>query len=290
MTSGNRLVVALSGRDDDASLVRYAHAVAELNCRAAPVPAENRGRRTGRPSPGAAVADVDGGVIVAAPTTVECVDASTDRAVEQLMAVAADPSTDAVLIGDGVGRRQVRDLLRRAACSVWFVPRGADPALNRILVPVDFSVRSADCLRVAAVLTRLGGRAECLALHVYCNDSVLADPVYDRVLRHRAAEAYARFMGPIDTLGVPVTPILRDGVDVARAVNRTATEQTADLMVLGSRGRTRAGAFLAASVAERALAECPVPLLVLKHFGARRGALSILLDPDFQNRNDLRFG
>jgi nucleotide-binding universal stress UspA family protein len=290
MTSGNRLVVALSGRDDDAALISYANAVAELNRAVARVPAENRGRRAGRPLPGAALAEAADRLVVTAPRSVECVHVSAARAAEQLLATAAEPATDALLVGEGVGWQQARDLVRRATCSVWFVPRGAATVFQRILVPVSFSVRAADCLRVATVLAKLNGKAVCLALHVYCDDSILADPVYDRVLRLQAAEAYSRFIRPIDTLGVPVTPILRDGVDVARAVNRTATEQAADLIVVGSRGRTRAGALLCASLAERVLGECPVPMLVVKHFGARRGALSILVDPDFGRRNDLRFG
>jgi nucleotide-binding universal stress UspA family protein len=219
---------------------------------------------------------------------VEYVDISSGRPLDRLLASAADPETAAVLVGEALGRRRLRALARRAACSVWFVPGGAAPVVRRVLVPVDFSVRSADCLRVATALARLS-EAECLALHVYFNESILAGPEQDRALRARLAEAYARFAGPIDTLGVKVTPLLDEAAGVARAVLRAAAERDADLIVLASRGRSWAGALLHEGVAGQVLRDCRVPLLVVKHFGARLGLLRVLREPAYRRRNDLRF-
>jgi nucleotide-binding universal stress UspA family protein len=290
MTPEHRLVVALSGRDEDAALLRYANALTELNGGARRLPTASRGRRTARPATAApVVVDQGDGLVVAAPQAVEYVKVSSGRALDRLRALAADPETEAVLVGEAVGRRQLRALVRQAACSVWFVPDGAAPEVGRILVPVDFSVRAADCLRVATVLARLSAAAECLALHVYFDESVLPSPERDQALRAQVSAAYARFLEPIDTLKVRVTPLFQEAAGVARVINRTAAEQDADLVILASRGRTWAGALLHESVAEQTLRECRVPLLVVKHFGARLGLWRVLREPAFSRRHDLRF-
>jgi nucleotide-binding universal stress UspA family protein len=288
MTPENRLVVALSGRDQDAALIRYANALAERNSRAGHIPTTRRGRRPARPESAVRVVDQGEELVLSAPQGVEYVDVSSAPTVDRLLAIANHPQTEAVLVGEAIGRRPLRALVRWAACSVWFVPDGAFPEVRRILVPVDFSLRAADCLRVATVLARLSA-AECLALHIAFSESVLPGPEQDRALWARAAEAYARFVDPIDTLNVRVTPLFREAADVARAINQAAAEQDADLIVLASRGRTWAGALLHESVAARALRQCRVPLLVVKHFGAQLGLLPLLRELVFAPRNSPRF-
>jgi nucleotide-binding universal stress UspA family protein len=289
MTHGHRLVVALTGRDEDAALIRYANALAAQNDRAAHVLASSAGRRAAGPG-GATPVLIDDGeeLVLSTPRQLEYVRVESGRSREHLLALAADSATEAVLVSEAIGRRTVRTLVRQAACSVWFVPDRTVPGVRRILVPVAFSVRSADCLRVATVLARLSGAA-CLALHVYFNDCVLAGPEQDRLRRMQLAEAYARFVAPIDLLDVPVVPRFEEAAHVGRAINRTATDLDADLIVLASRGRTWAGAFLHESVAEQTLRECRVPMLVLKHFGAQLGLLRVLREPSFRRQNDLRF-
>jgi nucleotide-binding universal stress UspA family protein len=182
---------------------------------------------------------------------------------------------EAVAVGDpGLAR----DLIRRAPCSVWFVPEGPRPALRRLLVPIDFSVRGADCLRVAVTLARLAGAAECVALRVYSPQSVLTGPVGERAARRAAWEAFDRFARPIDTLGVTVRPCFREAGDVPRAIRETAAEAGADLVVMASRGRTPAATLLGPTVAERTVPGCPAPLLVVKHFGAARDFVAVLAD------------
>jgi nucleotide-binding universal stress UspA family protein len=228
------------------------------------------------------------GPVVSAPQVVEYVKVPPSRPADRLLELAADTGAAAVLVGAGVGLRCVRALVRRATCSVWFIPDGAVPSARRILVPVDFTVRAADCLRVATVLARLSDAGECLALHVYFNASLVADAAQDRRLRAGMAERYAQFLGPIDLLNVPVRPLFRECAIAADAVNQTAADQDADLIVLATRGRTPVAALLDESLAEQTLRHCRVPLLVVKHFGARLGLLSLLRDPDFGRRNVLR--
>jgi nucleotide-binding universal stress UspA family protein len=222
--------------------------------------------------------------VVAVP--VRC-DVFQGRVFDHLRAVAAEEESDVLLIGKD--RPLAERLVREAACSVWLVPDRSPATFRRILVPVDFSTRSADSLRVATALARLGGAAECLVVHVYFHNCLVPRPEEDRRIRDQLGAACARFQANIDCLGVKVTPLFREGASVARAVHRTAEEQGADLIVMASRGRTAAGARLLESVAEQAMRASAVPLLVVKHFGARMGMLRVLSERTFWQKNDLRF-
>jgi nucleotide-binding universal stress UspA family protein len=290
MTPKDRLVVALSGRAGDAAVIRYAQWLAGRSDTVDRPPAERRPPlRAGSAAQGSVAVDEADGLVLAAPRATEYVDVSAGGAADWLAELAADAGTAAVLVGEARGGRAVTALVRRAACSVWYIPDAAAPDPSRILVPVDFSVRAADALRVATTLARLGGAAECLALHVYFDASPFADAARDGRLRAGLAETYARFMVPIDPLDVRVTPLFRACPDVAAGIHRAAAEHAADLIVLASRGRSRVAALLHESTAEQALRDCRVPLLVVKHFGAQLGLLRVLRDPAFRRRNDLRF-
>jgi nucleotide-binding universal stress UspA family protein len=205
---------------------------------------------------------------------------------ERVRQAAAEEESDVVVVGED--RSLAARLVREAACSVWMVP-GRPPPLRRLLVPVDFSTRSADSLRVATALARLSGAAECLVLHVYFHDCLTPRPEEDQRIRDRLADAWAAFHGNIDCLGVKVTPLFREGASVARVIQRTAAEREADLVVMASRGRTAAGALLLESVAEQTLHAITIPLLVVKHFGARMGVLRVLQERSFWQKNDQRF-
>lgn len=185
-------------------------------------------------------------------------------------------------MGEAAGRDLACDLVRRARSSVWFVPRDAGPPPRRVLVPIDFSLPAADSLRVAALLARLSGAEECLALHVYFNDLYLAGAWGDRAVRRAAWQRFDAFLQPIDTLGVRVTPLFREAVDVSRAIVETAAAEQVNLIVLAA--RTSAAPWLRqVSVAEQTVRSSAAPVLTLKHFGARRGFLDLLRET-FQDR------
>jgi nucleotide-binding universal stress UspA family protein len=204
---------------------------------------------------------------------------ATERtAAAAVLRQAAEGGAAALTVGAGAERRLAGDLLRLAACSVWFVPGVAPPAVRRVLVPVDFSVRAADSLRVAATLARLSGAAECIALHVYFNDSLLTGAWGERAARQAAEKAFRRFLKPIDVTGVKVTPCLREAAGIPAAINAAAIECQADLIVLASRGRSKMAALLQPAVADQVMHLCKVPLLAVKHFGAARGFLSLLTE------------
>jgi nucleotide-binding universal stress UspA family protein len=211
--------------------------------------------------------------------------------VDRFLQHVAEKQADLLLIGDrrGVaGRRPLaRRLAMKAPCSVWLVPEGAPSQLQRILVPVDFSESAADCIRVATSMARLRGLSEVLALHVYFNEAAVTYEGYDQVIRGEETADFNRFMAPIDRQGITVTPILEEGSNVAHAIGRAAEKHGVDLIVMGTRGRSRSASILLGSVTEEMIQDSRVPLLAVKHFGARMGVLQALLDRRFWQQGEL---
>ena len=294
------LMVGLTRTGTDVDLIRYAALIARLGTatevRFVHVLPSASGTAPA-PSHDEALADVQGRVRdhftgVAADVRVAC-DVLKGPLLDRLLAYAAEQEVDLLFVGHRHGHPGRSSLARRLAmkapCSVWMVPEGARAALDLILVPVDFSDHAADTLQVAASLTRLAGSAECRALHVYFNEATVTYEDYDQVLRGREQEAFDQFLAPVNTHGVPVTPVFEPGANVAHVIHRVAAEQGADLIVMGTRGRSRSASILLGSVTEETIIDTRLPLLVVKHYGARLGLLQVLLDRSFRQKKGPRF-
>jgi nucleotide-binding universal stress UspA family protein len=210
-----------------------------------------------------------------------------------LLALVAERQADIVCVGRGHDPRQpaalARRLTREAPCSVWTVPENPPPSLSRILVPIDYSVRAADCLQVALSLARRSARTECLVLHVRFNEALVTYADYAEVTRREEEEEYQRFLALLDCRGVWVTPLFEEGASVARAIHRAAQKHAAELIVMATRGRSRLAALLLGSNTDEAIRDAHVPVLAVKHFGARLGLLQALRDRRFRRRSGPRF-
>jgi len=213
--------------------------------------------------------------------------------IDGLLEYAAEQQVDLVMVGNRKDHPLRRSLARRLAmkapCSVWLVPEGSPVSLSHILVPIDFSARAADALSVACVLAAQAKVGEIAALHVYFDEARTTYDHADDVVRGREADTFKRFLAPINTFGVRVLPLFESGSHPAHTIARLAVEKSADLIVLNTRGRSASAAVLLGSVAEETLIESSVPVLVIKHFGARLGVLQALLDRTFRRGSGVQF-
>lgn len=213
--------------------------------------------------------------------------------VDRLLQVADEQESDLLLIGrcqDPFANRSLaRRLTLRSPCSVWIVPPDAPPSIRRILVPVDFSPRAADALRLAIDLARRSGDAQCLALHVRYPDSLGTSPADDGRVWTRTWHEFREFLAKIDFRGVPVEPFLVEGVKEAHVINRMADRWGVDLIVMATRGRSWVSSLLLGSVTEQMVARTRVPLLVVKAPGTCLGLFGTLAEPKFRRKNELRF-
>lgn len=135
--------------------------------------------------------------------------------------------------------------------------------IHVILHPTDFSERSGHALRLAAALARDYG-ARLAVLHVaatspliYSEGSLPLDP------RLLVEEARAQ----LDQLQLPINEHrserhLVEG-DAATEILRLAQEMHADLIVMGTHGRTGLARMLMGSVAEQVVRKAPCPVLTV---------------------------
>ena len=156
---------------------------------------------------------------------------------------------------------------------------------HSILCPVDFSDLSSHALRHAAVLAGCDA-STLVAVHATWFE---APPYFTQAriddLRRQYSDALEEASGSLDSFvdsalngaGVPhVETSVVEGMpaDVVRELTRTIQ---ADLVVMGTHGRTGINRWMLGSVAERVLRESPIPVLTVR--AAPRGPLREILCP-----------
>lgn len=214
----------------------------------------------------------------------------------ELLRLARERRADLVCLGRTIRSPRsrlgtdARTVVHKSPCSVLLVPcRHARP-WNHVLVPTDFSERSADALQLAStmLLGTPGGRLT--ALHVYevppgsySTGHTFADAVGRA--RFRAQEAWNAFCsglvlaGPEPHLRLDLDPESRlKASHHARTVLQAVSEEDPDVVVLGSRGRGRGASWLIGSLAARLVEEADRPMLVLRRRGDNLNLLEALLD------------
>lgn len=140
--------------------------------------------------------------------------------------------------------------------------------IRKILCPTDFSSCSRGAIEDAVSLARLT-RAEVSILHVYQNPAQLLPmggylgPIADMLgdLRKQVSAELDALAEPYRKDGPPVSVLLVEGIPYKGILDR-AEEWGADLIVMGTHGRSGVERALAGSVAERVIRLAPCPVLV----------------------------
>jgi len=137
--------------------------------------------------------------------------------------------------------------------------------ISRVLCPTDFS-ESADYALDYALCIASKHKARVELLHVAENSAYASDAVndqgqtYDDTLRDRLQAIADSKAHP----GISITVSVVDGIDYIEIVNR-ATAWPADLIVLGTHGRTGMKRLLIGSVSERVVRTAPCPVCTVRH-------------------------
>lgn len=143
------------------------------------------------------------------------------------------------------------------------------PDIRRILCATDFSNASRRAYEYAIDLAaRL--KAEIVLMHAYqvptytLPDGMVEVPVeVESELRNRLAGQLDGFAKSADAMGVKVLTELRDGVAYVE-ITHAARELGADLIAIGTHGRTGLAHLLLGSVAERVVRISEVPVLTIR--------------------------
>ena len=154
---------------------------------------------------------------------------------------------------------------------------------RRIIHPSDFSRASRPAFRKALGLAR-DGRAQLTIMHVLpvlpmLPDIYVAATTYNELLqgqRVAAQKELDRLVREAKAAGIRTQGLLVDVGVAAERITRLAKSRRADLIVMGTHGRTGVRRALMGSVAARVLTMAPCPVLTVSRMRGRdRGAAMI---------------
>jgi nucleotide-binding universal stress UspA family protein len=143
--------------------------------------------------------------------------------------------------------------------------------IRRILHPTDFSKASRAAFAQAVDLARTN-RSELLLVHVLnpvipmVGDGYISPQVYEQVEASAHAEARAqigRLVAKARKAGVRVKAAIMEGVPYEQ-ITRAARSKRADLVVIGTHGRTGLAKFFLGSVAGRVVSTASCPVLTVR--------------------------
>jgi nucleotide-binding universal stress UspA family protein len=153
-------------------------------------------------------------------------------------------------------------------------------SLRRILCPVDFSESSKQALDYAVALSswyesRLSVLHVCVELPVYQLASAagpaIAPPIVLRDIDVDAQRAALRRFAASAVATVPTDVLVHEAVDARSEILAQAGALHADLLVMGTHGRSGFDHLLLGSVTEKVLRKAPCPVLVVPpHAGPAR--------------------
>jgi nucleotide-binding universal stress UspA family protein len=194
---------------------------------------------------------------------------------ETVLRQGADPYHEVVRVADEkhadvivIGRRTRSDLARLmvgdstakviglATCSVLVVPRGARMPEKGILVATDGS-RLGDAAAYSAV--RLVGKCA-LPLTVI----TVLPPDSSPEAQSESQAVVERVKKAASTEQIEIDAMLEEGKHPDEVIIETARRKDADMIIVGSHGRTGLGRLLMGSVSERVIGKANCPVLVVK--------------------------
>jgi sulfate permease, SulP family len=288
MKSLERMVVGLTAAETDAELVGYAFMLAKhgivtqldfVHVVSSQHANDNPGRvDEARQAIESTVGQQQANLPVAPKITFNILVGTRE---DQLCAYLEEKEIGVILLGHHFTRSSgKRALARRLAmvspASVWIVPENSPPRINKIMAPVDFSSHSADSLSMATGISQKVGLQQCDGLHVFYDPSVFRFDDQDTIKRGEEVVAFEQFMRPLNTHDIAVERLVEEGSNVARTALRIAKERGHDLIVLSTRGRSRAASVLLGSETSQLIMESHVPVLAVKHRGAKMKLFQVL--------------
>jgi len=172
------------------------------------------------------------------------------------------------LTGTGLNSKKIA---KGSASSVIFVPEEHKYSLKKILVSIDYSEHSEMAFEIAIDIQKKTG-AKLLTNNVYrvpvgFAKSGKSYEEFAEIMLENTKEQCDQFFSKMDLEGVDYdhTYALDDDPHPADKIYRTGVEMGVDMIILGSKGRSSAAAFLIGSVAEKLLMEDnDIPMFLVK--------------------------
>jgi nucleotide-binding universal stress UspA family protein len=174
---------------------------------------------------------------------------------------------DRVILGSVAER-----IVRKAGCPVMVVRGKKYVGFKRIIVPIDLSDCSRKALEYAAATARAHS-SKLTVLHVYegsyaepyikaANSEEEADEIMKEIERVNETK-YDEFLKTIDLSGVEYEKLLKKGIPETDIVE-IAMEQQANLIVMGTHGRSGIKHILIGSTAEEVVRAVHCDIIIVK--------------------------
>ena len=190
-----------------------------------------------------------------------------------------------------LGRKKVLDgsgllsghIVRKSQASILFVTENYNPSIENILVPLDFSRHSVIAVDWARKFEE-HSNAKIHFSHIYgvpigFYKTGKSYEEFAEIMQGNAAKDLKVFLKQNDLPNdYPCEFILSDDESKAKLLNTYAHESGTDLILIGSRGRTRSSALLIGSIVEKVLLlDSDIPVLVVKNRGENMGFLEAFM-------------
>jgi nucleotide-binding universal stress UspA family protein len=198
---------------------------------------------------------------------------------DQLVATANDRGANLVVVGKRRGTSWhtilVKNMIRQLTARIMMVPETAEAKLNTIFVPIDFSQNSIRALRNALAIREESGRdIRILAVNVYQRPDLMAFNLsmtaaeFKRQVEANHREGFANFVAenfPGKEDQIEPLLIQNEDPDIAYILHEKATEEKADLIMIGARGHSKLAVLLLGSTAESLLnINASIPTMIVK--------------------------
>jgi nucleotide-binding universal stress UspA family protein len=142
-------------------------------------------------------------------------------------------------------------------------------AFRTIVVPFDFSDSARRALDIARSLAKSAGPAHLVLVHAYfvpVELETLAQRAHEPILElvsAQASEDLEKVLIDLQNEGISAE-FLAHHRSPERLITEVASEKNADLIVMGTHGRTGLAHVLLGSVAERVLRTAPCPVITVR--------------------------
>ena len=164
-------------------------------------------------------------------------------------------------------------IVRKSPTSLLLITENNTPSIDTVLVPVDFSRHSSMALSLGQEVCKRTG-ADLKFSHVYkvpigYHKTGKSFEEFAQIMKTHAESDFVRFC---ESNGVKDHPtcdfLLSDDKPVPKLIYESARKSNSDLIIIGSRGRTRTSALLIGSIVEKlVLKDSDIPVLVVKNKG-----------------------
>jgi len=178
-----------------------------------------------------------------------------------------------------------RKIAKGCPTSVLMVPEAPRFDLNKIMISIDFSEHSQKAFELGIAIQKNSG-AKLLSNHVYkvptgYHSSGKSYEEFAEIMLENTKKECQRFFTKMDLEGVDFdhTYMLDDDTKPADKIYASAKEADVDMIILGSKGRSAAAAFLLGSVAESLLVEDEdIPLFIVKMHDENQSFIKTLIN------------